>query len=163
MRVRAADRSDLPGILAIYNEVVASSTAIYTDQLSTLDERSDWFESRRRQGYPVLVAADGGAVIGFASFGDWRPWSGYAATVEHSVHVHASHRRSGVGRALLSALLPLARDAGKHVIVGAVDAQNSASLRLHESLGFERVAYFKQVARKFDRWLDLVFVQRFVA
>jgi phosphinothricin acetyltransferase len=162
MVVRPAERSDLPGILEIYNDVVATSTAIYTSDPSTLAERTEWFESRGRQGYPVLVAADGAQVIGFTSFGDWRAWPGYASTVEHSIHVRADRRRGGVGRALLGALLPLARDLGKHVSIGAVDADNEASLRLHERLGFERVAHFKQVARKFDRWLDLVFVQRFV-
>jgi phosphinothricin acetyltransferase len=162
MRVRAAETADLPGILAIYNDVVASSTAIYTDAVSTLEERQAWFESRKRQGYPVLVAEEGARVLGFSSFGDWRAWPGYATTVEHSVHVHASHRRAGVGRALVQALLPLARGLGKHVVLGAIDAENAASLALHESLGFERVAHFKEVARKFERWLDLVFVQRFV-
>jgi phosphinothricin acetyltransferase len=160
MLVRPAEKSDLPAILAIHNEVVANSTAIYSFDPSTLEERTEWFESRRRQGYPVLVASRGDSVLGFASFGDWRAWPGYASTVEHSVHVAADRRRGGVGRALLTALLPLARDLGKHVMLGAIDADNFASLRLHESLGFERVAHFKEVARKFDRWLDLVFVQR---
>ncbi|HKC50527.1 MAG TPA: GNAT family N-acetyltransferase [Myxococcota bacterium] len=162
MLVRPAERSDLPGILAIYNEVVANSTAIYSYDSSTLAERTDWFESRRRQGYPVLVGVEGAEVLGFASFGDWRAWPGYASTVEHSVHVRVDRRRSGVGRALVSALLPPARALGKHVVLGAIDADNEPSLRLHETLGFERVAHLKQVARKFDRWLDLVFVQRFV-
>ena len=162
MLLRPAERSDLPGILAIYNEVVATSTAIYAYDPSTLEERGEWFESRRRQGYPVLVAADGAEVLGFASFGDWRAQPGYVSTVEHSVHVRVDRRRSGVGRALVNALLPLARAAGKHVMLGGIDAENQPSLRLHETLGFERVAHFKQVARKFDRWLDLVFVQRFV-
>jgi L-amino acid N-acyltransferase len=162
MLVRPAERSDLPGILAIHNEVIANSTAIYTDVPATLEERAEWFESRRANGYPVLVAAEGAEVLGFASFGDWRAWPGYATTVEHSVHVRADRRRAGVGRALLEALLPRARELGKHVSIGAIDAANEASLRLHEKLGFERVAHFRQVARKFDRWLDLVFVQRFV-
>jgi L-amino acid N-acyltransferase len=160
--VRPASRSDLPGILEIYNDVVATSTAIYTDVASTLAERAAWLESRARQGYPALVAADGAEVLGFASFADWRAWPGYATTVEHSVHVRAGRRRRGVGRALLEGLLPLARDLGKHVSIGAIDAENEASLRLHETLGFERVAHFREVARKFDRWLDLIFVQRFV-
>lgn len=160
MLLRPAQRSDLPGILAIYNEVVATSTAIYAYDPSTLEERGAWFESRQRQGYPVLVAVDGAEVLGFASFGDWRTMPGYVTTVEHSVHVRVDRRRSGVGRALVSALLPLARGLNKHAMLGGIDAENEPSLRLHEGLGFERVAHFKQVARKFDRWLDLVFVQR---
>jgi phosphinothricin acetyltransferase len=162
MLVRPAERTDLPGILAIHNDVIATSTAIYTEVPATLEERSEWFESRRAKGYPVLVAVEGGEVVGFASFGDWRAWPGYATTVEHSVHVRADFRRGGVGRALLEALLLRARELRKHACIGAIDAHNEPSLRLHEKLGFEKVAHFRQVARKFDRWLDLVFVQRFV-
>ena len=159
MIVRAATHSDLPAILAIYNEVVAHSTAIYAFDPTTLEERTAWFEGRARQGYPVLVAEDRREVIGFASFGDFRSAPGYASTVEHTVHVRADRRRGGVGRALLEALLPLARALGKHVSIGAIDAENTASLRLHEKLGFERTAQLREVARKFDRWLDLVLVQ----
>jgi phosphinothricin acetyltransferase len=160
MHVIDSVEADLPGILAIHNEVVANSTAIYSNDPSTLDERRAWRAQRLAQGYPVLVARDaGGQVLGFASFGDWRAWPGYAATVEHSVHVAADARRQGVGGALLSALPDRARALGKHVMLGGVDADNAASLALHEALGFERVAHFREVGRKFDRWLDLVFVQ----
>jgi L-amino acid N-acyltransferase len=158
--IRPATDADLPGILAIYNDVVATSTAIYADDPSTLDERRAWLEARRRARYPVLVADDGGEVAGFASFGDFRPFPGYARTVEHSVHVRADRRRAGVGRALVFALLPLARELGKHVVVGAIDAENEPSLRLHRALGFAEVARMPEVARKFDRWLELVLVQR---
>ena len=159
MRIDDAAEADLPAILAIHNEVVANSTAIYSDNPSTLNERAAWRAQRLAQGYPVLVARDGGDVLGFASFGDFRAWSGYGATVEHSVHVHADARRRGVGRALLGALPGRARALGKHVILGGIDADNGASLALHASLGYEKVAHFRQVGRKFDRWLDLVFVQ----
>ena len=159
MQIDDAAETDLPAILGIYNEVVANSTAIYARDPSTLKERADWRAARVTQGYPVLVARDGAEVLGFASFGDFRAWPGYAATVEHSVHVRADARRRGVGRALLSALPDRARALGKHVILGGIDADNTGSLALHAALGFEKVAHFKQVGRKFDRWLDLVFVQ----
>jgi len=163
MRVRAADPTDLPAILAIYNEVIVSSTAVYAFDPVTIEDRTAWYEARRALGYPVLVADDAGTVVGFSSFGDWRgAWPGYRHTVEHSVHVAAGLRGRGVGSALVAALLPLARDAGKHVMVGAVDAANEPSLRFHDKLGFERVGHFREVGRKFDRWLDLVFVQRIV-
>src|SRR3954468_21303057 len=95
MRIDEAAEADLPAILAIHNEVVANSTAIYSNDPGTLDERAAWRASRLAQGYPVLVARDGGEVLGFASFGDFRAWPGYAATVEHSVHVRADARRRG--------------------------------------------------------------------
>ena len=160
MRIDDAAEADLPAILAIHNEVVANSTAIYSNDPSTLKERADWRAARLAQGYPVLVAREAGEVLGFASFGDFRAWPGYAATVEHSVHVRADARRRGVGRALLAALPDRARALGKHVILGGIDADNTGSLALHAALGFEKVAHFRQVGRKFDRWLDLVFVQK---
>ena len=162
MEIRDAGVDDLPGLLAIYNEVIATSTAIYTEQPATLDDRVTWWNARIAQGYPVLVATDGTGVIGFASFGDFRAWPGYRFTVEHSVHVRADRRGGGVGTALMRVLLARATALGKHVMIAGVDADNQASLQFHERLGFRRVAHFSQVGFKFDRWLDLVFLQRFL-
>lgn len=160
--IRDAEPGDLPGILAIYNDVIATSTAIYRDEPTTLAERGQWLDSRRKQGFPVLVALDGAAVAGFSSFGEWRHAPCYRHTVEHTVHVHADCRGKGTGRALVEALFPRARTMGIHAMIGGVDAGNEASIRFHERLGFERVAIFREVGRKFGRWLDLVFLQRFL-
>jgi phosphinothricin acetyltransferase len=111
----------------------------------------------------VLVAVAGSEVLGFASFGEWRgAWPGYRYTVEHSVHVRGDVRGRGVGRALLEALFPAALALGKHVMIGGIDAANDASIRFHARLGFERVACFREVGHKFGRWLDLIFMQRFL-
>src|SRR4030095_12958702 len=153
---------DLPGVLAIYNDVIATSTAIFSDSLVTLDDRTGWWESRVQQRYPVLVADDTSGVVGFASFGDFRAWPGYRFTVEHSVHVRTDRRGQGIGTELVKALLPIAASLGKHVMIAGIDAGNAASIRMHERLGFEKVAHFRQVGFKFGRWLDLVFLQRFL-
>jgi L-amino acid N-acyltransferase YncA len=156
MLVRNATRDDLPQILAIYNDVIATSTAIYAD-------RAEWFEGRLKRNYPVLVAVEAEEVFGFSSFGDWRgAWSGYRHTVEHSVHVSAASRGGGVGSRLVEALFPLAQKMNMHVMIGAIDAANEGSLRFHERLGFQRAAHFREVGHKFGRWLDLVFMQRFL-
>ncbi|MBO1074200.1 GNAT family N-acetyltransferase [Roseomonas marmotae] len=160
--LRLAEEADLPGILVIQNDVIANTTAIYTDAPETLEQRAAWMEQRRARGFPILVAAcpRTGAVLGFASFGDFRPgWFGYRHTVEHSVHVHADARGRGIGQTLVAALLEEARSLGKHVMVAAVDAANEPSLRMHEKLGFSRVALMPQVGCKFGRWLDLVLLQ----
>jgi L-amino acid N-acyltransferase YncA len=163
MRVRAAVPADLPGILAVYNEVIATSTAVYALAPVTLAEHTAWFEGRRRAGYPVLVADASAQVVGFSSFGDWRgAWPGYRYTVEHSVHVGADRRGKGIGRQLVEALFPLAAQMSKHVMIGGIDADNAASIRFHQRLGFMPVAHFKEVGHKFGRWLDLVFMQRFL-
>lgn len=162
--LRPATTGDLSGILAIYNDVILSSTAVYALEPSTLAERTAWFDARVGAGFPVLAATQDDTVVGFASFGEFRgAWPGYRYTVEHSVHVARTWRGKGIGAALIDALLARAALMGKHVMIGGIDADNAASLRLHERLGFERVAHFRQVGYKFDRWLDLVFVQKVLA
>jgi quercetin dioxygenase-like cupin family protein len=107
----------------------------------------------------VLVAREGGQVLGFGSFGDFRAWPGYRTTVEHTVHVAAAHRRKGIGRQLVEALIRDARALGMHVMIAGVDAANEGSLALHTRLGFVEVGRFPEIARKFDRWIDLVLLQ----
>ena len=157
-----AEERDLPGVLAIFNDVIAHTTAVYREEPVPLEERRAWMESRTALGYPVLVARDESGVLGFASFGDFRAWPCYRNTVEHTVHVRADARGKGIGRGLVEALLLRALELGKHVLVAGIDADNAVSLRLHQRLGFEEVGRFREVGRKFNRWLDLVFLQRFV-
>ena len=159
MIIRDAIAADLPAILQIFNQIVAETTAIYDQALSTLEQRAAWLNERTATGFPVLVADKDGSVVGFSSYGPWRARWGYRYTVEHSVHVHADHRGCGVGSALVEALLPRARAAGVHVMIGGIDAENRGSIRFHERLGFVEVAHYREVAHKFGRWLDLVSMQ----
>ena len=160
LQVRDAREEDLAGLLAIYNDVIATTTAVYRDDPATLEDRREWWQARVAQGYPVLVAVEESAVVGFASFGDFRAPPGYRYTVEHSVHVRAGRRGSGVGHALMQPLIARARALGKHVMMAGVDADNAGSIRFHERLGFERVGHLREVGFKFGRRLDLVFLQR---
>ncbi|HKF28812.1 MAG TPA: GNAT family N-acetyltransferase [Candidatus Binataceae bacterium] len=160
MEVRDASVDDLPGILAIFNEVIANSTAIWFDTLENLEGRRQWFEARHARGFPILVAVEAGDMLGYSTFGDFRAWHGYRHTVEHSIYVRADSRRAGIGRILLSALIERATASRAHVMVGAIEASNHASLALHMGLGFKEVARMPEVGCKFGRWLDLVLVQR---
>lgn len=160
MEIRAATLEDIPEILAIYNDVIATSTAVYYDHPVTLENRLAWFHSRIDQGFPVLVAIEDNTVIGFSTFGTFRASPCYIHTVEHTVHVSADYRGRGAGRALVKALFPYAQASGKHVMIAAVDAANQQSVAFHESLGFHQVAHFREVGFKFGRWLDLLFLQR---
>ena len=160
IEIRDAHEGDLPAILEIYNDVVATSTAIYRDEPATLDDRRSWFAARKADGQPVLVAVDAGDVVGVATFGGFRPWPGYRYTVEHSVYVRADRRGRGIARALMDPLIERATALGMHVMIAGIDADNASSIRLHERLGFVKTAHLRQVGFKFGRWLDLVLMQR---
>jgi L-amino acid N-acyltransferase len=160
--ISAAARTQLPEILAIYNEVIRNTTAVYSDSEVTLADREAWFDAKAAQGFPVLVASDTSGVLGFGTFGDFRPWPCYRQSAEHSVHVRADRRRRGIGRALVLALLEAAARGGKHVMIAGIDAENVTSIALHESLGFKVVGHFHEVGFKFGRWLDLKFMQRLI-
>jgi phosphinothricin acetyltransferase len=156
--IRPAIEGDLPAILAIYNDAVMKTTAIWNEAPSDLAGREVWFRTRREAGFPVLVA-DEGKVLGYGSFGQFRPFDGYRMTVEHSVYVLDEAQGRGIGRMLLAALIEEARRMGKRVMVGAIDASNYASLALHETMGFEQTGRMPGVGEKFGKPLDLVLVQ----
>lgn len=161
--IRDAVIADLPAIVEIYNALIPTATITWTEELETLESRSAWFERQAVDGFPVLVAEDGGGVVGFATYEPFRgegKWPGYRATAELSLHVAEAHWRRGIGRALLEALCERAKDSGIHVLVAAIDSENKPSIRLHENLGFVEVGRLPQTGQKFGRWLDLVLMQR---
>jgi len=160
--LRDATLDDLPAIVDIYNQVIATSNAIFTDAPVTLDSRLAWMTERRTKGYPLLVAEDGRGVLGLSTFGDFRSFPGYRYTVEHSVHVRSDVRGGGLGRRLVEALYAPALALGKHVMVGGIDAGNDASLRFHERLGFVETGRMPEIGRKGGCWLGLVFMQKYL-
>ena len=153
--IRDAAEADLPGIMDIYNDAVANTTAIWNEAVVDLENRRAWFTARRERGFPVLVAVRGRQVLGYASYGDWRAFDGYRHTVEHSVYVQKDARGTGTGKRLLKALIDRASFNGIHVMIAGIEAENTASIRLHEKLGFRVVGRFSEVGIKFGRWLDL--------
>jgi L-amino acid N-acyltransferase YncA len=160
VNVRDATPEDLPQILAIYNQVIANTTAVWTEEPATLADREAWFAGRKAAGYPILVAGEGTSVSGFASFGDFRAWPGYRFTVEHSIHVRDGERRRGIGSALLPALIDRATKLNKHVMIAGIEGGNAASILLHQRFGFIEAGRLFQAGPKFNRFIDLVFLQR---
>ena len=160
MVIQDATAADLPAILAIYNDAVLNTTAIWNETQVDLANRQAWLSERNAAGFPVLVARDAaGEVVGYSSYGTWRAIEGFRHTVEHSVYVRSDQRGQGLGPLLMQALIERAKTAGLHVMVGAIESGNSASVRLHERLGFVTTGQMPQVGRKFGRWLDLTFMQ----
>ncbi|THD74661.1 N-acetyltransferase family protein [Thalassobius vesicularis] len=159
MHLRDATPADAGQIAEIYNHAVVNTTAIWNDVQVDAANRVAWMQTRQGDGFPVIVAEVDGQVAGYASYGPWRAFDGYRATVEHSVYVHPGRHGGGIGRTLMEALIARARADGKHVMVAGIEAGNAASIHLHEKLGFQTVAQMPQVGQKFERWLDLTFLQ----
>jgi len=158
--VRPATEADLPDILAIYNEAILNTTAVYDYTPHTLAMRRDWFAAKSRSGFPVIVTEVDGQVAGFGALGAFRTWEAYRYTAENSLYVAPDYRGQGLGKQLLAHLIETAEALQLHAIVAGIDADNTVSLKLHKQFGFREVAHFPQVGYKFDRWLDLKFMQR---
>lgn len=159
LTLRDVTPGDYHQILPIYNEVVATSTAIYSEEPAQVDYIESYAQGRLDSGFPFIVAVESdGRIAGYGTFGSFRGRPGYRFTVEHSVHIRSDMRGAGVGTLLMEALIDRARGDKYHIMVGAVDGENEGSLRFHDRLGFTRSAKLAQVGRKFDRWLDVVFV-----
>ncbi|GEC74102.1 GNAT family N-acetyltransferase [Microbacterium maritypicum] len=159
VRIRDAETADLETITAIHNHAVLHATAIWNEEAVDLADRTAWLADRTVRGFPVIVAVDDTGVLGYASYAQWRPHSGYRHTVEHSVYVRDGQHGRGIGTTLMTALLERARVAGMHVMIAGVESGNAASIALHERLGFVEVGRMPQVGAKFGRWLDLSMLQ----
>lgn len=159
VQIRDADDSDLPAITEIHNHAVVHTTAIWNEDAVDVADRAAWLADRTARGYPVIVAVDDSGLVGYASYAQWRPHSGYKHTVEHSVYVRGDQRGRGIGKTLMAELIERAHAAGIHVMIGGIESRNVASIVLHERLGFAEVGRMPQVGAKFGRWLDLSMLQ----
>ena len=157
--IRHATEDDLPEILAIYNDVILNTTAVYEYKPHTLEMRRQWYNTKQEQGFPVFVATENEKIVGLSSIGPFRAWAAYKFSVENSVYVASDRRGKGIGKLLIPPLIQAATELRLHTIIAGIDATNEASIKLHEHFGFKEVAHFKEVGYKFDRWLDLKFLQ----
>lgn len=153
--IRDATPDDLDAVFAIYDEQVLRGTATFETVPRPPGERRAWFDAHPRGRYPVIVAEDGGAVLGWARLQPWSPRPAYARTAENSVYVSAAARGRGVGKALLDELLARARGAGIAVVLARIAEGNPASIRLHDRAGFRTVGVMRRVGEKFGRILDV--------
>ncbi|MGY0197169.1 N-acetyltransferase family protein [Leptothrix sp. BB-4] len=147
-------------ILAILNDAIVNSTALYDYRPRTMANMVTWFDVKRQGGFPVIGVEDAaGVLLAFGSYGTFRAFPAFKYTVEHSVYVHTDHRGRGLGGTVMRALIEAARARDVHAMVGAIDASNAGSIALHERLGFRLIGTLPQVGFKFGRWLDLALYQ----
>ncbi|MBX3257202.1 MAG: N-acetyltransferase [Chitinophagaceae bacterium] len=159
IQVRLATGKDIQAMLDIYNDAILHTTAVYDYVPHSFEMRMQWFEAKKRQNFPVFVAEDNNEVAGFSSIGPFRAWAAYKFTVENAIYVKEDQQGKGIGKLLMQPLIDASKELGMHTIVAGIDADNEASIKLHRHFGFEEVAHFKQVGWKFDKWLDLKFMQ----
>lgn len=162
INVRHATENDVPAMLEIYNEIILNTTAVWHNEPHTLQMRQEWFALKQEQGYPVFVAEQNSVLTGFSTIGPFRPWVGYRFTVENSVYVSAENRGQGIAKLLIPPIIEAARQLKLHAIVAGIEATNEASIALHNKFGFIEVAHFKEVGFKFNRWMDLKFLELIV-
>ena len=158
--IRDATEADLPAILAIHNDAIQNSLAIWQYEAVDLANRRAWFEERRARGFPVLAVETDGTLAGYASYGPFRFGAGYDGTVENSVYIARERRGQGLAKPLMQALLDRARAEGRHVMVAGIGLPNDASVALHAKLGFTEAGCLREIGRKTERWLDLLFMQK---
>lgn len=149
-----------PAILEIFNEVIATSTALYEYEPRTPEFMSKWFAEKAAGNYPIIGAIDeSGVLLGFGTYGVFRAKPAYKYSIEHSLYVHKDHRGKGVGRQLLKKTIAAATTQNFHVMVGGIDAENVESIELHKKFGFTHSGTITQSGFKFGRWLDVAFYQ----
>ena len=156
--IRSAKEQDVDAINDIYNYYVLTSTCTFHLDPVAHEERLAWLREHNDR-YAVTVAIKEGKLVGWASLSPHRTRPAYAGTVESSVYIDKDNHRQGIGRMLMVDLMGRAKNAGFHTLVAGAEASQIGSLLLHESLGFERIARYKEVGYKFDQWLDTVFLQ----
>jgi phosphinothricin acetyltransferase len=162
MELRLATLDDAEAIREIYNVEVTSSTATFDLVPRTLEQQRAW-QAERSGARAVLVAVADGAVRGFGSLSPWRDRPAYATTVEDSVYVHRDHHGQGLGKALLGELVTTATAHGFHACMARIVGGHEASIALHAACGFEVVGTEREVGRKFNKWLDVVLMERLLA
>lgn len=159
MIIRDAVATDLEDILNIMNEAILNTTSVYDYKERSINYINEWWANKNKGLFPVIVCEIEGKVVAYGSFGIFRQWEAYKLSVEHSVYVNPNYQRLGIGKEMLKLLISKAKKEGYHTMIGGIDSMNTQSIELHKKFGFVEVGKIKEVGYKFEKWLDLVFMQ----
>ncbi len=162
MDIRPALPDDCAAILAIWNPLIRDSHVTFNSEQKTVKMLCCDLANKAALNHPFLVATDGDAVLGFATYGRFRASNGYDRTMEHTIILPAQSHGKGLGRRLMTALEDHARAAGVHVLVAGISHRNPAGLRFHAAVGFAEVGRMPEVGQKFGQRYDLVLMQKII-
>jgi phosphinothricin acetyltransferase len=159
--VRAGASADIPALTDIYNHYVVHSHVTFDLEPVTVEQRREWFGHYADSGrHRLLVAVDGDTLLGYATSSRFRDKPAYAPSVEATVYCHPDATGRGVGAVLYAELFRLLAGEDVHRAYAGIALPNDASLALHRRFGFTDVGTFTEVGRKFDRWWDVLWMQR---
>ena len=159
--IRLATSADAAAIAAIWEPVVRHSLVTFSSTVKSDNDVCDLLQAAEARGHATFVA-DNDGIAGFATYGQFRTGAGYAHTMEHTIILAPEARGQGLGRELMVAVMDHARSQGAHSMFSGISAANPAGVNFHRALGFQQIARFPQVGRKFDQWLDLIFMQKWL-
>lgn len=163
MIVRPARAADVPAILEMWNAVIRDTLITFNSVEKTAEEIAALIAAKEREGHAFLVVEDTGRVAGFGLYGQFRAGAGYARAAEHTIFLDESLRGKGAGRALMRALEDHAASVGIHSMFAGVSGANPAGRAFHAAVGYVEVATIAEVGWKWDRWLDLHLMQKFLS
>lgn len=160
--IRPATPADIPAITAIINHVIRATTITFNSVEKSQSEVLAMMTDRRALGFEMVVA-DIGAVVGYATYAQFRAGVGYARSMEHSVALSDAGQGKGLGAGLMQAVEDHARAGGAHIMVGAITSENLKSVSFHKALGYELVGTMPQAGFKFGRYYDLLLMQKILS
>jgi phosphinothricin acetyltransferase len=161
VEVRPATIADLPAITEIYNHYVVNTAITFDVDPFEVEARHEWFSHYSDQGpYRILVATDADRVIGYATSGKFRDKPAYLPSVEVTIYLTPDAGGRGIGRVLYTALFEAIAGEGLHRAYAAIALPNDSSIGLHRSFGFAEAGTMTEVGRKFDKWWDVLWMER---
>lgn len=158
MNIRPARLKDAYEIKEIYNYYILNSVATFEENPISVEEMKNRIQSTI-VNFPWLVYEVDEKIMGYAYAKDWKLRAAYRQTVESSVYLNPTSLNKGVGSMLYNALINTLIQKNMHVIIGGVSLPNDTSIALHEKFGFKKVAHFKEVGFKFEKWVDVGYWQ----
>ena len=158
--VLRCNEKHLHAIQDIFNEAILHTTALYEESPRSKAMIAAWFAEKQQAAIPVFGVEQQGILVGFATWGSFRPYPAYSKTAEHSVYIASEYQRRGIGRLLLETIIREATAHQLHLLVAGIDSTNEASIALHRHVGFTHAGTIQEAGYKFKRWLDLEFWQR---
>jgi L-amino acid N-acyltransferase YncA len=157
--IRAATAADAEAIARIYNHFIRATVVTFEEEPVTASDMAGRIAEVTAASLPWLVAEQDGSVVGYARATKWKGRSAYRFSVETTIYLDPQHVGTGIGTNLYRLLLAQLQELGIHIVIGGVALPNTASVALHEKLGFRKVAHFSEVGFKFGKWIDVAYWQ----